>query len=98
MLRTTMRSARTWRWAKTRRWVGQFSGPASLSPSRSCLGYTTITSGYDLRKAQDIQNAASQDNVTGYRFDRTKLHGVGTSAVSSAIVKFPCPTGPPKLP
>src|SRR5262249_41830541 len=52
MLRTTMRSARTWRWAKTRRWVGQFSGPASLSPSRSCLGYTTITSGYDFRKAQ----------------------------------------------
>src|SRR5262249_41825932 len=51
MLRTTMRSARTWRWAKTRRWVGQFSGPASLSPSRSCLGSTTITSGYDFRKA-----------------------------------------------
>jgi len=51
--KTTMRSARTWRWAETRRWVGQFSGPASLSPSRSCLGYTTITSGYDFRKAQE---------------------------------------------
>src|SRR5262249_48487457 len=57
MLRTTMRSARTWRWAKTRRWVGQFSGPASLSPSRSCLGYTTITFGYDFRKAQGSARA-----------------------------------------
>src|SRR5262245_27501963 len=39
MLRTTMRRARTWRWAKTRRWVGQFSGPESLSPFRYCLAH-----------------------------------------------------------
>jgi hypothetical protein len=47
-----MRSARTWPWAKTRRWVGQFSGPEPLSPFLFCLDSTTITSGYDFRKGQ----------------------------------------------
>src|SRR5262245_52737409 len=52
MRRTTMRSARTWRWAKTRPWVGRCSGAVLLSPSRSCPDYTIITFGYDFRKAQ----------------------------------------------
>jgi transposase InsO family protein len=39
-------------WAKTRRWVGQSSGPAPSSPSQSCPACTTITSGYDFRKGQ----------------------------------------------
>jgi Integrase core domain len=45
--------ARTWRWAKTRPQVGQSSGPAPLSLSQSCLGCTTITSGYNFRKGHD---------------------------------------------
>jgi hypothetical protein len=32
--------------------VGQSSGPAPLSLSQSCPGYTTIMSGYNLRKGQ----------------------------------------------
>src|SRR5215467_10107753 len=53
MRRITIRSVRTWPWVKTRRWVGQSSGPAPLSPSQSCPACTTITSGYDFRKGQD---------------------------------------------
>src|SRR5262245_45491758 len=56
MRRITIRSVRTWPWAKTRRWVGQSSGPAPLSPSQSCPACTTITSGYDFRKGQDMRN------------------------------------------
>src|SRR5262245_11898745 len=52
MPRTTIRCARTWLWARTRPWVGQSSALASLSLSQSCLGCTTITSGYDFRKGQ----------------------------------------------
>ena len=47
-----MRSARTWRYAKTRPQVGQSSGPAPLLLSQSCPDCTTITSGYDFRKGQ----------------------------------------------
>ena len=36
--------------AKTRPQVGQSSGPVALSPSQSCLGCTTIMSGYNFRK------------------------------------------------
>jgi len=36
--RTTTRSARTWRWAKMRRWGGEFSDPVSLLPSRFLSG------------------------------------------------------------
>ena len=50
MRRITIRSARTWPWAKIRPWVGQCSGPAPLSPSQSCPACTTTTSGYDFRK------------------------------------------------
>src|SRR5712672_1016474 len=64
MRRITMRSGRTWPWAKTRRWAGQFSGPVALSPSRSCPGSTTITSGYDFRKGQVI--AAGLMGLIGY--------------------------------
>ena len=49
---TTMRSARTWRWAKTRPPVGRSSGPVPLSASQSCPGCTTIMSGYNFRKGQ----------------------------------------------
>jgi hypothetical protein len=48
----TMKFARTWLWAKTRPQVGQSSGPAPLSLSRSCPGCTTIMSGYDFRNGQ----------------------------------------------
>src|SRR5262249_30392772 len=50
MRRTTMRSGRTWPWAKTRPWVERCSGAVLLSPSRSCPDCTTITSGYNFRK------------------------------------------------
>src|SRR5262249_35568740 len=52
MRRTTMRSGRTWPWAKTRPWVERCSGAVLLSPSRSCPDCTTITSGYNFRKGQ----------------------------------------------
>src|SRR5438132_796966 len=57
MRRITIRCARTWRWARMRPWVGRSSGPVSLSPSRSCPGCTTNTSGYDFRKGQAQLNA-----------------------------------------
>ncbi len=50
--RITIRYERTWPWARMRLWVGRSSGPVSLSPSQSCLGCTTITSGYEFRKGQ----------------------------------------------
>src|SRR5262245_10836478 len=49
---STMRGARTWSLANTRPPVGQSSGPAPLSLSRSCPGCTTIMSGYNFRKGQ----------------------------------------------
>src|SRR4029077_19279930 len=53
MLRTTMKFARTCRWARMRPWVGRCSAPVLLSPFPSCQGYITITSGCDFRKGQD---------------------------------------------
>src|SRR5258708_39357948 len=53
----TIRRARTWRWARMRPWVARSSAPVSLSPSQSCPGCTTNTSGYDFRKGQDIPKA-----------------------------------------
>src|SRR6516225_8721926 len=61
MRRITIRSVRTWPWVKTRRWVGQSSGPAPLSPSQSCPACTTITSGYDFRKGQDAYRDGGED-------------------------------------
>jgi len=48
----TIKCARTWRWARMRPWDARSSGAVSLSPSQSCPGCTTNTSGYDFRKGQ----------------------------------------------
>src|SRR5881396_3702778 len=42
--------AAEWQAARMCPWVGRSSGPVSLSPSQSCPGCTTNTSGYDFRK------------------------------------------------
>jgi hypothetical protein len=48
---------------KDTRWVGRSSGPAPLSLSQSCMGYTTITSGCNLRKGQVIGHSAAPQSV-----------------------------------
>jgi hypothetical protein len=47
-------------WAKMRPWTGQFNGPATLSPSQSCPGCTTITSGYNFWKVTGTERVLLQ--------------------------------------
>jgi hypothetical protein len=53
-----MRCARIWRWTRMRPWVERCSGPVPSSRSRSCPGYTIITSGYDFRKGHRLKAAS----------------------------------------
>src|SRR5436309_15263614 len=50
MRRITIRRARTWHYRKMHPYIEQSNRPVSLSPSQSCPGCTTNTSGYDFRK------------------------------------------------
>src|ERR1700730_9386901 len=54
--------ARTWRWARMRPLDARSIGAVSLSPSQSCPGCTTNTSGYDFRKGQAACRAFSTNS------------------------------------
>jgi hypothetical protein len=60
---TTTKLARTWDWARMRRYAGACNAPERLPPHQSYLGYTIVTRGSDFRERQGLKgNAAiSQD-------------------------------------
>src|SRR6266498_3235262 len=66
MRRITIGCARTWPWAKTRRWVGRSSDLVSLSPSQSYPACTTITFGYNFRKGQREMAGATQGGCAAH--------------------------------
>src|SRR5436309_15982000 len=89
MRRTTIRRARTWRWARMRRWAGRSSGPVSLSPSQSCPGCTINTSGYDFRKGQDAVMAQLPEIPWHARRHRCGPPGIdGISGIGWVILKI----------
>jgi len=49
---TTTKLARTWDWARMRRYAGPCNAPERLPPHQSHLGYTIVTRGSDLRERQ----------------------------------------------
>src|SRR5947209_6513009 len=69
MWRITIRRARTWRWARTRRWVERSNDTDPLSPSKSFPGCTINTAGYDFRKGHRLKNLveAHEDRVARHQ-------------------------------
>jgi hypothetical protein len=49
---TTTKLARTWDWARIRRYAGPCNAPERLPPHQSYLGYTIVTRGSDFRERQ----------------------------------------------
>jgi hypothetical protein len=56
---TTTKLARTWDWARMRRYAGPCNAPERLPPHQSYLGYTIVTRGSDFRERQGFGSAAS---------------------------------------
>ena len=83
MQRITITRARTWRWARMRRWVGRSSGPVSLSLSQSWPGCTTNTSGYDFQKGQDHNDKSAS------QFDPDRRHYSAAALIFQFEVRSP---------